>query len=124
MTRLMKSLALTACAAALAIVPLAATAQPMQPPMMMQMMPMPTTVSLTADGQVTATPDMAVISFGVVTQSGTASNAMKANNVKMNHVMAALKSAGIDAKDIQTWNLNLTPQYNYDTNGAPPKLTG
>jgi uncharacterized protein YggE len=38
--------------------------------------------------------------------------------------MAALKAAGIDAKDIRTSSLNLSPQYNYDTNGGQPKLIG
>ena len=85
---------------------------------------MPTTLNLSADGEISAAPDMATISFGVVTQSMTASAAMKANNIRMNQVLAALKSAGIDAKDIQTSSLNLSPQYNYDNNGAPPKLTG
>lgn len=124
---LAKGLALTTMAATFALVPFAASAQSVQAqpvPGMMHMMSMPTTLSLSANGEVSATPDMATVSFGVVTQSGNASGAMKANNVKMNQVMAALKAAGIDAKDIQTSSLNLSPQYNYDTNGAPPKLTG
>ncbi len=82
-----------------------------------------TKLSLSASGEVSATPDMATVSFGVVTKGATASDAMKANNVRMNAVMAALKSAGIAAKDIQTSSLNLNPQYVYADN-QPPKLTG
>ena len=37
--------------------------------------------------------------------------------------MAALKKAGIAAKDIQTSGLNLSPQYVYEQN-QPPRLTG
>ena len=82
-----------------------------------------TTLSLSATGEVSATPDMATISFGVVTSGKTAGDAMKANNVRMNAVMAALKAAGIAAKDIRTSSLNLNPQYVYNNN-QPPQLTG
>ena len=48
---------------------------------------------------------------------------MAANARRMNQVLAALKSAGIAAKDIQTSTLNLTAQYAY-AQGQPPRLTG
>ncbi len=86
-------------------------------------LPANTLLTLSASGDVRATPDMATINFAVVTQGATASDAMKANNVRMNAVMAALKSAGIAAKDIQTSSLNLNPQYVY-ADGQSPKLTG
>ena len=127
---LLKKTMMTAAAAALLAmpfaVPMAAYAQPAVtlPPAVSLNMNTPSTLNLSAQGDVTAAPDMATISFGVVTQSGSASGAMKANNIKMNQVLAALKSAGIDAKDIQTSNLNLSPQYTYNDNGAPPKLNG
>ncbi len=110
-------------ATTLAAVPMMASAQMTPPPAPMAPMPMPTTITLTATGNASATPDMATISFGVVTQAKTASDAMKANNVRMNQVMAALKAAGIDAKDVQTSSLNLSPQYTYPDN-LPPKLNG
>ncbi|WP_050808328.1 SIMPL domain-containing protein [Asticcacaulis biprosthecium] len=123
MTRsILKALALSVCAAALAAAPMAASAQTMTP-MMISPASLPTTISLTANGEVSAAPDKATVSFGVVTQAGTASTAMKNNNVKMNQVMAALKAAGIEAKDIQTSSLNLSPQYDY-SNGNQPKITG
>ena len=85
--------------------------------------PLPTTLSLSATGEVSATPDMATIAFAVVTQGKTASDAMKANNARMNAVMSALKTAGIAARDIRTSSLNLNPQYVYNNN-QPPQLTG
>ncbi|ESQ91697.1 hypothetical protein ABAC460_04990 [Asticcacaulis sp. AC460] len=125
MTRsILKALTLSACAAALAIVPVAASAQTAQP-VYVSPASLPTTITLTANGEVSAAPDKAMVSFGVVTQAGNASNAMKNNNVKMNQVMAALKAAGIEAKDIQTSSLNLSPQYDYNNNnGGQPKITG
>ncbi|MGZ3306182.1 MAG: SIMPL domain-containing protein [Asticcacaulis sp.] len=82
-----------------------------------------TTLSLSVEGEAAATPDMATISFGVQTQARTAAEAMRSNNVRMNAVMAALKAAGIAAKDIQTSSLNLSPQYTYGNN-VPPVLNG
>jgi uncharacterized protein YggE len=114
---LFKSLAATALIAVFAVPAFAAPDGPPPPA------PMPTTLSLTADGQVSTAPDMATVSFAVVTQGKTASDALKANNGRMNAVPAALKSAGIAAKDIQTSNLNLNPQYVYKDN-LPPTLTG
>ena len=82
-----------------------------------------TTLNLAAYGEVNAAPDMASISLGVTTQARTAAEAMQANAARMAQVMAALKKAGIAAKDIQTSGLNLNPQYVYEQN-VPPRLTG
>lgn len=114
---LFKALAATALIAVFAAPAFAAPEAPLPPP------PPPTTLSLTATGQVSATPDMATVSFAVVTQGKTASDALKANNARMNAVLAALKTAGIASKDIQTSSLNLNPQYVYRDN-LPPTLTG
>jgi uncharacterized protein YggE len=82
-----------------------------------------TTLNLSADGEVKAPPDMATINLGVMTEGATAAAALAANSQQMNQVMAALKAAGIAAKDIQTSNLNLAPKYAYVQN-QPPRLTG
>ncbi len=113
---LLKTTAALAIATGLFVTPVAFAADTLPPPP-------PTTLSLSATGEVSATPDMATISFGVVTSGKTAADAMKANNVRMNAVMAALKAAGIAAKDIRTSSLNLNPQYVYKDN-LPPQLTG
>ena len=85
--------------------------------------PAATTLSLSVEGEATATPDMATVSFGVQTQGKTAADALQANNARMTAVMAALKNAGIATKDIQTSSLNLNPQYTYGNN-VPPTLNG
>ena len=82
-----------------------------------------TTLNLAAYGEVEAAPDMASINLGVMTEGKTAAEAMAANGARMNQVMAALKKAGIAARDIQTSGLNLNPQYVYEQN-VPPRLTG
>lgn len=82
-----------------------------------------TTFSLSASGESSVAPDMATISLGVQTDAPTAAEALKANSVRMNQVMAALRKAGIAERDIQTSGLNVNPQYIYEQN-QPPKLNG
>jgi uncharacterized protein YggE len=82
-----------------------------------------TTLNLSAFGEVKTAPDMATISLGVQTQAPTAAQAMSENAQQMSQVVAALKRAGIEAKDIQTSGLNLGAQYAYEAN-KPPRLTG
>jgi len=82
-----------------------------------------TTLNLAAYGETRIAPDMATITLGVMTQEKTAAEAMAANATQMNAVVASLKKAGIAQKDIQTSNLNLSPQYRYVEN-QPPQLVG
>jgi uncharacterized protein YggE len=82
-----------------------------------------TTLSLSAFGEVKAAPDMAAISLGVQTHAPSAAQAMADNAQRMSQVVAALKKAGIEAKDIQTSGLSLSAEYAYEQN-RPPRLTG
>ncbi len=101
----------------------ALSAAPLATPVLADTQPNATTLSLSVEGDATATPDMATISFGVQTQGKTAADALQANNARMNAVMAALKAAGIAPRDIQTSSLNLNPQYTF-ANNTPPVLNG
>ncbi len=80
-------------------------------------------LNLSAYGEVKAAPDMATISFGVVTEAATAADAMQQNATRMTQVMAALRRAGINERDVQTSGLNLSAQYDYVQN-EPPRLRG
>ena len=82
-----------------------------------------TTLNVSAYGETRAAPDMATISLGVTTEGATAQAAMQANATRMNQVMASLRKGGFAAKDIQTSQLSVDPQYAYEPN-QPPKLTG
>jgi len=82
-----------------------------------------TRLDVSATGDVTRVPDLAIISAGVVTRSATASGALQQNAARMDRVIAALKRAGVEDRDIQTSNLNLNPEYTY-INNQPPKLNG
>ena len=82
-----------------------------------------TRLDISATGEVTRVPDLAIISAGVQTLKPTATAAIEENATKMERVRAALKRAGIEEKDIQTSSINLNPEYQYDQN-RPPRLTG
>ncbi|MGC3980376.1 MAG: SIMPL domain-containing protein [Steroidobacteraceae bacterium] len=72
-----------------------------------------TTLSITANGDVTRQPDIAYITAGVQNEAKTAKEAVAANARNMAGVMKALKAAGIADKDIQTSNFSLNPRYDY-----------
>ena len=82
-----------------------------------------TRLDVSATGEVTRVPDIAVISTGVVTKSATASGAITQAATRMARVRAALKAAGVEDRDIQTSNLSLNPDYRYENN-QPPRLAG
>lgn len=82
-----------------------------------------TRLDVSATGEVTRVPDLAIISAGVVTRSTTATAAIQENADRMERVRAALKRAGIADKDIQTSNISLNPEYRYENN-QPPQLVG
>lgn len=82
-----------------------------------------TRLDISATGEATRIPDVAVISAGVVTRASTATAALEQNSAQMNRVRAALKRAGIADRDIQTSNISLNPEYRYADN-QPPALTG
>ncbi|HVM22145.1 MAG TPA: SIMPL domain-containing protein [Sphingomicrobium sp.] len=82
-----------------------------------------TRLDLSATGDVTRVPDLAVITAGVVTRSATARGAMEQAAARMARVRAALKAAGVEDRDIQTSNISLNPDYRYENN-QPPRIAG
>lgn len=82
-----------------------------------------TRLDITATGEVTRVPDVAIITAGVVTRSASASGAIQDAANRMQRVLAALKRAGVEDRDIQTSSVNLNPEYRYPENQSP-QLTG
>ena len=82
-----------------------------------------TRLDISATGEVTRVPDLAVISAGVVARSTTAAAALQETADKMERVITALKRAGVDDRDIQTSSVSLNPEYRYPENQSP-QLTG
>jgi uncharacterized protein YggE len=82
-----------------------------------------TRLDISATGEATRVPDVAVISAGVVSRAATATAAIQDAAGRMDRVRAALKRAGIADRDVQTSNISLNPEYRYVDN-QPPQLTG
>jgi len=82
-----------------------------------------TRLDVSATGEVTRVPDVAIISAGAVSKAATATAALQDSANRMSQVLAALKRAGVADRDIQTNNVSLNPEYRYIEN-QPPQLTG
>jgi uncharacterized protein len=78
------------------------------------------TITVTGDGTVDATPDQASFDFGVTTNGTTAADALNRNSSQAQAIIDALKNAGIDSSDIQTTQVSLWPQTSNDGN----RITG
>ncbi len=70
-------------------------------------------LTLTGTSSVSATPDLALISIGMVTESEVASDALADNNERTQDVLSALKEAGIESADLQTSNFSIQPNIVY-----------
>ena len=115
----MRKTLLTALAIGVAAVPATAMAQALATVPVLS----GTRLDISATGEVTRVPDLAIISAGVQTLQPTATGAIEENASRMERVRAALKRAGVADKDIQTSSINLNPEYRYVEN-QPPRLTG
>ncbi len=80
-------------------------------------------VRASGEATVTAKPDCAQISIGVVTEAATAQLASSQNATQTSQVMDALKRALGSRGDMKTAGYSISPVYQY-VNGKPPKLTG
>lgn len=99
-----------------------ALALPLSSPALAQEAPAPL-LNVTGIGTIEAAPDMASLSIGVTTQGETAVAALAANSAAMEAVMARLAAAGVEARDMQTSNLSVNPNWTgYDTNS--PTISG
>lgn len=74
------------------------------------------TIAISAEGKVTALPDIASISVGVMTEKKTVAEAQKENTAKMNAIIAKIKEFGVAAEDIKTTNYSIYPQYDWIDN--------
>ena len=82
------------------------------------------TVTVAGSGTVSATPDQAEITIGVVTQASTAAQALAANSQAMERLLQSLGNLGIGPRDIQTTNISVSPQRRAPKEGQPPEITG
>lgn len=81
-------------------------------------------ISMSAEGKVAAKPDLAALSFSVVTQGNEAAKVQTDNDAKMTRVIDFLKSNGVTEEDIETSGYNLYPQYDYSSPNYSQEIIG
>jgi uncharacterized protein len=85
------------------------------------------TLSIAGNAEVRVAPDAALVAAGVVTESETAAAALKANSVALAKVLDAIRSFGVEAKDLQTSGLSLEARYYRPDKPSPgdrPRIIG
>jgi len=74
-------------------------------------------IVITGEGKIVAVPDIAKLQLGMQTEKKTVALAQKENTEKINAIIKKLKEDfKVDAKDIQTINYNIYPQYDWYNN--------
>ncbi len=76
------------------------------------------TITVSATGEASALPDLAIISFSVVTEAVTVGEAMEENSSKMNQIIAFAKEQGVEEKDLKTISFNIYPRYEWRREGV------
>lgn len=85
--------------------------------------PFADTVTVSGMGRANVTPDRFSFNVGVQTVAPTVEDAVAENNRRVAAVIAALKKAGAQDKDIQTSQFTIYPQQNYQE-GKLPRIVG
>ena len=80
-------------------------------------------VTVSGNGRAIVTPDRFTFQVGVQTVSATVDDAVTENNRRVAAVIAALKKAGAQDRDIQTSQFTIHPQQDYQE-GKLPRILG
>jgi uncharacterized protein YggE len=76
-------------------------------------------ITVTGEGKVKYTPDVGYVNAGVASEGKTAAEAWQKNADVVKKLFEKLKSFGIDAKDMKTAGLNVSPRYDTPKDKAP-----
>lgn len=71
------------------------------------------TITVSGKGEILAIPDIATITFSVVEQAMTVSEAQDKATAKMNKALDTLKGLGVEEKDVKTTDYSAYPRYEY-----------
>lgn len=81
------------------------------------------TISVSGTGRVAIEPDVAEVRLGVNMSKRTVAEARTEAATTMDAILAAVESAGVPRRDVQTSFLSVQPRYDY-RDGRPPELSG
>ena len=84
----------------------------------------PPLILVNGEAQLTAAPDLVVVTFGVTTQSRGVAEAREQNASRMQAVIDAAKRSSAPPPEISTTRFTVTPQYDYQERRNPPRITG
>ena len=79
-------------------------------------------MTVTGNGRVYLTPDVAYINIGVHTEASDVTEALNGNTAQAQAVAAVLTERGVDPKDIQTTAFNVYPSQQYGPEGQPLEM--
>ncbi len=82
------------------------------------------TITVSGQGKVNISPDLATISFAVVSQGEKAEAVTKENTEKINRAIKFVKEQGVEEKDIKTTDYNLYPRYQWIEKTNENKIIG
>jgi uncharacterized protein YggE len=93
-------------------------------PSQVQISQQPQGIWVSGTGEVSVTPDIAILQLGIVDQETTVAVAQTKASDAMNQVMKALTSAGVAAKDIQTGYFSISQRTRWDDQKQTDVVTG
>jgi hypothetical protein len=89
-----------------------------------------TLLKIEAEGEARSRPDLMEITAGVVTTAKTAREALSSNAALANRLVAAVRASGVEAGDVQTSELAVSPQFaredreRAEREETTPRITG
>lgn len=101
---------------AIAFAAVATTAQT-APPAMLE------SITVSGTGRTSVAPDRYSFTVGVQTVAATVDDGVRENNTRVAAIIAALKKAGAEDKEVRTSNFSIYPQQDYQQ-GRAPRITG
>lgn len=75
-------------------------------------------IDVQGQGEVWATPDLAQVTLGVITENNNLELAQTENTRKMNELTEFLKNLGIEEKDLKTTQYSIQPRYEFSEKGV------
>jgi len=88
----------------------------------------PATVTVRGDAELQVPADRALFSLAVITEAVSSEQAMQANNDRVEKVLATLRRAGLDEKEIDSGQFTVNPRWSHRPRQVPegwrPEITG
>ncbi|WPX07764.1 SIMPL domain-containing protein [Anaerocellum danielii] len=83
-----------------------------------------TEITVKGQASVFVEPDIAILTFGVVSEDISADVAYSQTTAKISKTIDAVKKLGIEPKDIKTIRVNVYPKYSYNKDDGTSRIVG